>query len=73
MEVFIMGDDRRFNECCDHDFKDKCRRECPEPRCCEPCCCESGNNNIWLIILVLIILFCFCGDNKGGGLFGGLF
>ena len=63
-----MGDDRRFGDCCDNDFRDKCHRDC-----CDKCCCDNGGNGIWMIILIIVIFCLFCGDNNGSGLFGGLF
>lgn len=63
-----MFDQNRCMDCCEQECKDKCYREC---------CCHNdndcGNNGIWLIILLIIIYCLFCNDNKGGGLFGGLF
>lgn len=59
-------DDRRCMDCCEQECKDKCFREC----CCRD---EGGSNLIWIIILIVIIYCLFCGDNRGGGLFGGLF
>lgn len=62
-----------YDHCCD-----PCR---PCEPCCEPCdpckpcnpCCDENNNGIWLLFLLVIIYLIFCNDNKGGGLFGGLF
>ena len=67
-----MGDDRRFGDCCDNDFRDRCHRDCCD-KCCDKCCCDNGGNGIWMIILIIVILCLFCGDNNSGGLFGGLF
>ena len=67
-----MGDERRFGDCCDNDFRDKCRRDCCD-KCCDKCCCDNDNGSgIWMLILIIVIFCLFCGDNKGG-LFGGLF
>ncbi|MEE0741742.1 MAG: hypothetical protein ACLRWH_15035 [Emergencia sp.] len=61
------------------EFRNDCCGDCCEQErdcCCRPqnnCCNDSGSN--WGILILLIVLYClFCGnDNRGGGLFGGLF
>ncbi len=60
-----MGDDFRRMECCREECNDKCIKDCY--------CNDNNNSGIWLIILIIIIYCLFCNDNKGGGLFGGLF
>ena len=55
--------------------------DCCEPKeCCQPqnCCHEhygnySGDNSIWMIVLVVLVLCLLCGGDNKGGLFGGLF
>ena len=68
------------------DFRNDCCEPC-EP-CCEPapeCCCVRPQNNcccnidcgsgLGFLILLVVLYFLFCGNdnNRGGGLFGGLF
>ena len=62
-----MMDERRCMDCCEQDCRDKCFKVC---YCNDD---NNGSNLIWLIILIVIIYCLFCGDNKNGGLFGGLF
>lgn len=64
-----------YDPCCDPCRPDDCCRPCDPCRQCDPCCdpCGNDNNGIWLLILIIVIYLIFCNDNKGGGLFGGLF
>lgn len=64
-----MGEFR--SDCCEPQ-RDCCDR--PQ-HCCESRCCDNDGGNIWgILILLAVIYFLFCGNNeKGGGLFGGLF
>ncbi|SCJ82813.1 Uncharacterised protein [uncultured Eubacterium sp.] len=60
-----MGEFR--NDCCD-----------PNPDCCcrpQNDCCNNDSGSIWgILILLAVLYFLFCGNNdRGGGLFGGLF
>lgn len=62
-----MGDDRCC-DCCERE----CIKDCKE-RCFQECYCDNngGISFIWILI-ILYLLFCNNGNNKGG-LFGGLF
>ena len=62
-----MGDYR--NDCCEP--KDCCVR--PQQCCCSDNCCSNGESGIGMLLLILVLLFLFCGDSNKGGLFGGLF
>ena len=61
-----MLEQGRYMDCCEQECKEKCMKDCY-------CHNDTDGNLIWLIILIVIIYCLFCNDNKGGGLFGGLF
>lgn len=69
-----MGDDCRHDdyrrlECCEQECKEKCVRDC---YCNDYNNC-SNSNGVLLLFLLILVYCIFCGDNKNGGLFGGLF
>lgn len=63
-----MGDEHRCMECCERDCKNECFQKC----CCQDSYGENEPNILGLLILLFVIYCLFC-NNKGGGLFGGLF
>ena len=64
-----MGEFR--SDCCEPQ-RDCCDR--PQ-HCCEPRCCDNDGGGIWGILILLFVSYLlFCNNNdRGGGLFGGLF